>query len=170
MEIHLSNGGVALVDDEDYERLGLGRWKWRRSDRGYATRAHYLGRRDGKSMIGAFYLHRVIMGDTPDVKYDHINGNMLDCRKDNLRRVTNQQNNWNRAKTTKRPKSSRFKGVCWHKKDRRWVAKIVYGYRRYSLGTYRDEEDAARAYDAAARELFGPFACVNFPQDGERPA
>jgi hypothetical protein len=66
--------------------------------------------------------------------------------------------------------TSGFKGVTWFKRDSKWMAQIgINGKNRY-LGYYETAEQAARAYDIAARELHGEFATLNFPQPGERAA
>lgn len=91
---------------------------------------------------------------------DHRNGDGLDNRRDNLRYATRARNTANRASVGG---SSRFKGVSWSKRDKIWYANICVNYRTIYLGTYRNEEDAARAYDAAAKKYFGAFARPNFP-------
>ncbi len=92
---------------------------------------------------------------------DHINGDGLDNRKDNLRIVTIAENNYNKRKS-KNVRSSQYKGVSIDKRTNRWRAIIYYKYRKINLGMFGDEIDAARAYDEAANELFGEFAKLNF--------
>lgn len=96
---------------------------------------------------------------------DHRNGDGLDNRRSNLREATQSQNLCNR-----RPKSrpAGFKGVTWFERLGRWKAQCSKGGKNHHLGYYADIEDAARAYDAAARELHGEFASLNFPNVGER--
>ncbi len=93
---------------------------------------------------------------------DHKNGIVGDNGIDNLRLVTTSQNHMNR-----RPKasgSSRYKGVTRTSRRTSWMARIgIGGKREKHLGTFKTEEEAARAYDAAAREHFGEFARLNFP-------
>jgi hypothetical protein len=95
---------------------------------------------------------------------DHWNRDTLDDRRSNLRICLRGQNNTNSRKRS-RPAgtSSRFKGVSWRKQKGRWVAKIRKNDSHYFLGYFDSEEDAARAYDAAARRIFGEFARTNFP-------
>lgn len=119
----------------------------------------------GSKRVGR--LSRLLLQAPKGMNVDHINGNPLDNRKANLRFASSQQNNRNRAKTS-RPKSSQYKGVS---RDRnRWTAVIYSNYRQIYLGSFVNEVDAARAYDAKAREIFGEFAAVNFPLSSEQSA
>lgn len=61
--------------------------------------------------------------------------------------------------------TSRFRGVCWNKKNRRWQAAINAGGKYIYLGSYTDEEDAARAFDKEAIKQRGGKAKLNFPED-----
>jgi hypothetical protein len=154
-------GRVALVDDEDYELVSQYRWQVKqasrpgsRDDGPYAitTITHADGRR---SMV---YMHILIMGHTG---IDHRNGDGLDNQRGNLRAATNSQNAANQGP---RAGTSRFKGVHLHR-GRKWLAYICVNGRQRHLGMFFREEDAARAYDAAAREAFGTFARLNFEED-----
>jgi hypothetical protein len=64
--------------------------------------------------------------------------------------------------------SSRFVGVSWTNKDKRWVAHITCNGQQKNLGHFKDEVEAAKTYDKAAREAFGKWATLNFPTDAER--
>ena len=150
--IPLSRGYVALVDDGDYDRLiTLGTW--------YAVAGHntFYGRRNLYHREDGSYtyllMHNVITGWPMT---DHRNGNGLDNQRVNLRPATRSQNMANRRLNSN--SASGFKGV--HRQRNRWIAhcKSIY------LGSFTTAEEAARAYDAAARELFGEFARLNFPE------
>jgi len=152
--IRLVNGGAAIVDDDDFERFGGFLWK---QHLGYAVRhGHRTPGKQGPTLR----LHRCIMnlkvGDPREV--DHRNHNKLDCRKDNLRVCTSQQNDFNR-----RPEggSSKFKGVTWDKVRSLWSARIMAGGVRLGLGRFKNEVDAAMAYNKAASRHFGEFAFLN---------
>lgn len=150
----------AMVDDADHEALA--RYEWRLH--GTWGHAYAVRIRDGK----AEQLANAVMGDPPPgMLWDHKNGNGLDNRRDNLRLATPTQNNRNRRKQ-RSATSSRYKGVS--RKGARWLTQIRVSGRVVRLGTFRDEWEAARAYDQAARRYHGPFACVNFPRKGERAA
>lgn len=103
-------------------------------------------------------LHRWIMGQPQGVEVDHIDGDRLNCRRANLRICTHRENMANQRPP--RGKSSRFKGVS-RAGPNHWQASIRIDGRTMALGWHRSEVDAARAYDAAALQAFGRFACTN---------
>ncbi len=118
---------------------------------------NYLAVKIGKTKYPA---HRVAWllhyGRWPSGNIDHINGNGADNRIANLRIASHVDNGGNR-----RPNAGkRYKGV--RKRGSRWIAEIKHNYRLYHLGVFLSEEDAAKAYDSAARALFGRFARPNF--------
>ncbi len=152
--IWLTKGAFAIVDIEDYERLS--KFKWQSSLRGYASRSEWRSGKPNKMYL----MHRVI-NKTPDgLHTDHINGHIIDNRKQNLRNATNGQNRANSVKSTN-SKTSRFKGVCWDKQKRKWHAQITKNNKVYHLGRFHVEEKAAQAYDKAALEMHGEFALIN---------
>lgn len=144
MELQLSRGRVAIIDDEDAALVAGFKWSFHAS--GYACRDK-----------GRILLHRVIAGAPDGVEVDHVNGDGLDNRRVNLRQCVHAD-----RKNTKKHKDnvSGFKGVSWHKAAGKWAAKI----RNKHLGLFTSKEEAARAYDAAAKILFGEFASLNFPE------
>lgn len=165
-EIPLTRGYVAIVDDEDYEKVA--RFKWRAQGRSggnliYASRSLP---RPSKAVV---LLHREILGAGPGEEVDHIDGDGLNCRRANLRRALHSSNLGN-ARKRQRGQTSQFKGVSYSRVARAWHAYIGVMGKKLHLGTYGIEADAARAYDAAARLRFGEFARLNFPVDGERSA
>jgi hypothetical protein len=122
-------------------------------------RGYFYSRVSGKKM----YAHRaawaVTYGEFPK-EIDHKNGNPSDNRIINLRAADRLTNNCNVASA--KGSSSKFLGVSWSRKDRRWVAAITKNRVRTVLGYFRNESDAAAAYDAAARTVHGEFARLNF--------
>lgn len=156
--IPLTQGQYAIVDPERYEELAKHKWYTVRNDgRYYAVR--WVKNKNVK-------MHQVIMGVREEGKViDHVNGNGLDNRQANVRFATSQQNGWNKRKQ-RGNYSSQYKGVSWDKNRNVWRARIKYKGRSIHLGRFDTEEKAGRAYDAKARELFGEFAWLNFP---ERP-
>ena len=117
-------------------------------------------------MAAPILLHRFIM-DAPDgVVVDHINLDKLDNRRENLRVCSAFENSRNIGK--RRPAegsahTSDFKGVHWCKSTLKFRAYLYRAGERHFLGVYSDQVDAARAYDDAAKRLFGSFARLNFP-------
>jgi hypothetical protein len=108
-------------------------------------------------------MHRQIMQPPKGMLVDHADGNKANNCRLNLRICTRQENQRNTAKhggTT-----SRFKGVSFDRRLRKWGAAIQAGGKRIWLGYFTDEAEAARAYDRAAVELFGEFARLNFPEE-----
>lgn len=140
---------VALVDDADFEWLNQFKWY----AKGPEGRYVYAVTGSEKTRM-----HRLILPEV--VLVDHQNRDTLDNRRENLRPATRTDNGANAVRRT--DNTSGFKGVYWNKEKRQWVARVgVRGKRRY-LGHFDDLWQAARAYDAAAKEHFGEFACANF--------
>ena len=156
-EIPLTQGKVALVDDEDYERLSAFNWfACFQRGRWYAMRRRgtFRGRQKNE------YLHHRVLAKRVGLDVDHIDRNGLDCRRSNLRYAPRWGNNANQRKQS--GTSSKFKGVTWDAGCKKWRAQIKFGGRRRYLGVFVVETLAARAYDAEAKALFGEFARLNF--------
>lgn len=169
--IELTQGRVAIVDDDDFEILNQCKWHY---GWGYAKRRVYFG--GGRSKY--LRMHRVIMNPPDGIQVDHKNGDGLDNRRCNLRIATAHQNLSNQKTQTNPAKHSRYKGVSLARYYRRrrdgtevtglsrpWRAYIVKNNRQHPLGNFATQEEAARAYDDKAKELFGEFARLNFPEE-----
>jgi hypothetical protein len=156
IEIPLTQGLVALIDDVDAVAvLAVGKWTANLTPtNAYAYRRPRL---NGRSTT--ISLHAFLTG-WPYV--DHRNGDGLDNRRANLRAATHAQNVRNRG--SQRNNTSGYKGVSFDRSRGLYLAKIAVDRRQIALGRYANPTDAARAYDAAARELHGDFARVNFPE------
>lgn len=160
-EIPLTQGLVALVDDEDFEPLTQYRW--------YAHRGCHTFYADRKQRINvppyqkSLTMHRELLQALSGQEVDHIDGDGLNNQRANLRLATTSQNQSNRAMLPNNTSGRR--GVSWHRRDRRWRAAIGQGNKVVHLGLFIDLDDAARAYDLAARSLFGEFARPNFPSE-----
>lgn len=108
-----------------------------------------------------FIFHRLLLKAENDVLVDHINGDGLDNRKNNLRFCDRTSNGQNSRKKQKGIYTSKYKGVHFHKLTGKWRATIMVNKKHISLGLFRLEIDAANAYDNAAELFFGQFARTN---------
>jgi hypothetical protein len=149
VEVQLTRGFLTIIDADSLASIQDRKWsalcaqKW----------VYAVSRVSGK----VTYLHRHLLSAPAGMTVDHINGNTLDNRLSNLRICTVSQNARN---ARVKPHSSQFKGV--HRlRPGFFQVRARGGY----VGTYRDEVEAARAYDRKALELFGEFARTNFPRE-----
>lgn len=151
-----TSGVAAVIDEADVDLVLAMKWRL------------FLG--NNKKMYAAHdsgLMHRVILDCPVGIEVDHINGNGLDNRRANLRLATHSQNLANQAShLTRKGKAthSKFKGVTspFPHRERPWRATISVDRKQHFLGYYEHEEDAARAYDSAARLHFGEFAQTNY--------
>lgn len=141
---------------------------WNKSHAGKEafTSVDNYGYRRGSVFNISIRAHQVIWrmenGIQPDGSdIDHIDNDRLNNRLENLRLAERSQNCANRR--ARRDGTSRFKGVCWKQQLGAWIAYAFTGSQREHLGTFAREEDAARAYDAAAAARWGEYARLNFP-------
>lgn len=106
------------------------------------------------------YLHRIVMDPPKGMEIDHENGDTLDCTRTNMRIATPGENQCNRRSAI--GSTSQYLGVCWDSRAQKWRADIKKNRQRTWLGYFADEIEAAKAYDAKAREIHGDFARCNF--------
>lgn len=166
-EIELTQGKVAIVDDEDYEWLS--NYKWNLGDHNksekyiyaftriyveaeYGTPHYYLKKKQRKSI----FMHRMIMDTPEDLIIDHINHNTLDNRKANLRNTTYSQNMINSYRD--KPLSG-YRGVTAHKK--KYAARISINGKDKRIGSYRTAKEAGKAFNKAAQKHYGKYAQLN---------
>ena len=164
-KIKLTKGKHAIVDAEDYEKIAEYDWQAIEGRCGN----FYAGRIEGGKII---YMHRQIMNNPAGAIVDHKYRNGLNNTKRNLRIVTAAQNSCNSGKTSSNC-TSKYKGVNYSKDKNKWRAYITHKAMRRHLGYFASEEDAAKAYDDAARKYHGDFACLNFDdrrENGNKPA
>ena len=158
--IYLGEGQWTILDQKDYARLCGFKW-YAYGHRGkfYAGRSVRVSKRKFKILP----LHREIMKAPKRRIVDHENGVSLDNRTDNLRFATRAQNTYNRRK--KANTSSRFIGVSFEKRTRRWTAYVMRNGKTRWVGRFDNEVEAAKARDNAAKKFHGEFACLNFPEE-----
>jgi hypothetical protein len=155
--IPLTQGRVAIIDRADVSLVEGWNWCALREDR--YNKTWYAGRAVNRRYLR---LHQFLEPPPPGMEIDHIDRNGLNNRRANLRFVTRRQNTQNR----KRVNVTGFKGVSRSSScHSRWQAEICINGKRQFLGNWGNPVEAAKAYDRAAREHFGAFACLNFPDE-----
>jgi hypothetical protein len=155
---------VALVDDQDYERVSQFNW--------FASKPTVTGRITASRRVAhptdpkkqqSLYLHRFILNAPPGLVVDHINGNGLDNRRCNLRLATHSQNHANVGLIANN--KTGYKGVSVCSKTGKYRVRVHLQGRQLWGGYFTDLIEAARAHDAKAKEVFGGFARLNFPEE-----
>ena len=162
-KIRLTQGKYAIVDPGDFEKLCQCKWCIRKNKKTiYAHRTAYKMKNTVlmHRMKNTILMHRQIMHAEKGILIDHINHNGLDNRKANLRFATYGQNAWNSKKGINRG-SSKYKGVSWDKRMKKWRAMICNNYKRMHLGFFDNEKAAAKVYNEAAIKYRGQFALLN---------
>lgn len=147
-KIPLTQDKFALVDDADYEELSSHKWFYGCRD--------YAGRSDNGKII---YMHRFLLNTPQGLQTDHINGNRIDNRKENLRICTRNQNIYNQRQRIN--SNSPYKGVRWHERLGKWGVRIQVNGKRKFLGLYLTVQEAALAYNKEAEKAHGIYACLN---------
>jgi len=158
-EIPLTQGHVALVDDDDYAWLSTHKWHALSSSRTpiiYAVRTVIEGKKHR-----AVLMHREIAMPLLGFDVDHRDHDGLNNQRKNLRVCTASLNMANRRKHIL--SGSQFKGVTLASEGR-WRVRIQIERRPYHIGYFATEEEAARAYDRAAAQYFGSWRKANFPK------
>lgn len=162
IKLELKEGIYTIIDDDDYEKVSQHRWHVTRhsNTKRYIIQMYLNGER--------FTLWSFIYGNTNGLEIDHINRNIFDNRKCNLRTCSRVDNIRNREKLI--TNTSGYKGVTYHKHSKCWVAQIHKNGKQIVVGRSKNDPIAAAiAYDNAAREIHGKFACLNFPTQEELP-
>jgi hypothetical protein len=154
IQIPLTQGKHALVDYDDLHLVANHKWHIKCERR----RTCYALRQAGKHKVS---MHRTIMQCLEGFEIDHRNGDGLDNRRSNLRVCTHIENSHNRRPN--KNGTSRYKGVSWRTKEKKWGVQITLNRRRSFLGYYKSEVKAAKAYDDDAKKYFGDFVWLNFP-------
>lgn len=148
--VPLTKGKEAIIDAEDAEIVG--QHNWRCDGWGYVMTT--VRTANGKKTTRS--LHRLIMNPPEGMEIDHIHGNKLDNRKAQLRIATRVENSYNRGAHVNN--TSGKKGVSWHMRDKKWVAKIRHEGKAIHLGYFTTPELAHQAYCKASAELHKEFS------------
>jgi hypothetical protein len=158
-KIKIVGGLYAIIDDIDFDFLNQFTWYIRKSKNVMYAKAIVLI--DGS--LKHIDMHRMIIKNLDTTKeIDHHNGDGLDNRRNNLRVCTHSQNIMNSPKSIRlKGTTSKYKGVCWATRERKWVAHIRKDYVLKYLGRFDDEVEAAKAYNIAAKSLHGEYANIN---------
>lgn len=164
-KIKLTKEMFAIVDDCDYHWLSQIKWyavkgKNKSRDCYYACADLFGGRKSKVKVL----MHRFILLAPHTMTVDHKSHDTLDNRRENLRHATRAQQNANRLKSYG---ASKYKGVHRRWDGLKWVAQIKKSPLHIHLGSFETEEEAAAAYNKAAKKLFGKFACLNQLNQGE---
>lgn len=155
--IPLTQGKVAVIDFEDFEKVRPYKW--------YANKVgqrFYAGRNLHGPVSGSISMHREIMQPDDGLDVHHVDGDGLNNQRNNLRVCTRSENMGAFRRLTAN-KTSKFRGVSWYSRDSNWEARIKIFGKKLFLGRFATEEDAANAYDKKSRELFGEFSYSNLP-------
>lgn len=150
-------GYETIVDDEDYEELT--KYKWHPLINPKSRTVYALRQEQSKNIL----MHRHIMNKyyiIENQKTDHEDHNGLNNQKENLRICTSSKNNQNVMKTINKT-TSKHKGVYFAKHTNRFCARINLNNKQIFIGYFINEDDAGKAYNEKAKELFGEFACLN---------
>lgn len=157
--IKLTKNMFAKVDDLDYNELNQHKWY---ASKGWNT---YYAKRDiiinGKKVC--LLMHREIMNTPKGQETDHVDHDGLNCQRHNLRNCTRNQNQMNKTAYG----FSKFLGVTHNGKYIRAIIRLTGQRTALHLGYFKTEEQAARAYDAAAKIYHGEFANLNFKDEDE---
>ena len=166
IEIPLTQGLVALIDEADFDLVSRFKWCAFNGSTGKTYYAQSHIRRDNGSRTNV-YMHRLLFGLTDSrTDVDHIDGDGLNNRRANLRTCSRAENLWNRGAQANN--KSGFKGVTFHKQSRKWRAEIRFNGNYKSLGYFHTPEEAHMAYCAAAAELHGEFCNFGAMESGQK--
>ncbi len=161
IEISLTQGEISLIDDEDFEEVSRYKWRINRKKNSCYARTNATDC-NGKKIT--LFIHQLVMNSKPGDQVDHKDHNGLNNQKYNLRFCTYSENQQNKLKQIfydGKKTLSKYKGVSWHRRDKKWIAQIVTSHKNNHLGYFVDEIEAAEAYNKAALEKFGEFAELN---------
>lgn len=156
-EIKLTRGKVARVSNADFAWLNAYRWYAEKLPTVWYARRKI--RRQG-GIVRTVSMHQLLAAVMGFASPDHADGDGLNNQRKNLRPASQTEQNGNQGLRSNN--TSGFKGVSWNKDCRAWESYVSKGRKRFRLGFFKTATAAARAYDGAAKQLFGEFARTNF--------
>ncbi len=164
-KIKLTQGKIALIDDEDYELFSQDKWCVSKSENVYyAVRVITIEGQQKTILIHREIAARILRRSLrKNEEIHHINGDGLDNRRCNLKVVSRSQHMMS-SKKRNGQYTSKYKGVSWCKRDKKWITQIRLNGKLMHIGYFKNELDAAKAYDKTAKELFGEFVKLNFEE------
>lgn len=167
IRIPLTQGQFTVVDDEDFALISQYKWYAQRQHTGKFYAIHQT--HGPHATRHAVFMHRLILKLAPEDKtqVDHRDRDTLNNRRENLRKATGSQNVANGG--GRALDASGYRGITKSPIALSWQAHAMRDGISYNLGNFGSAEEAARAYDTKARELFGEFACLNFPDESGTP-
>ena len=152
-KIKLTQGKWAIVDNADFPWVNRRRWYYAHGFGACANRPKH--ERDALKLSKKLIMHRYILNAPDHLQVDHANGNNLDNRRKNIRGATASQN---RCNWKNRSNKHGMRGIYWHPKSKRFVARVTVNYKCINLGYFKTALAARRAYCKAARKYHGKFA------------
>ena len=147
-----------ILDEEGIELYRKNTWHIVKHGKTFYLRTNLKVK--GKYYCKAFHRELLQLNNQKEV-VDHINGNGLDNRKENLRICLQSENIKNQVRIKTKPWQSKYKGVFWNKKNKNWRSMIGVNGKRINIGSFTSEHAAAVAYNIEAKRQFGKFANLN---------
>jgi hypothetical protein len=159
--IPLTQGIIALVDIDDYERISRFDWYAYKNRNTFYAGRNVPGISKAQDMV---LMHREILGLSrgDGIKVDHRNRNGLDNRRENLRVASTSINNHNRRIQSNN--TSGYRGVSWHKDAKKWSAGVTINGKWRYLGLHNDIISAAKTRDLETIKIYGKDSVLNFPE------
>lgn len=157
-KIPLTQGKFAFIDDEDYPIVSLFNWFTQKCDNIFYAITHV----EINNKRTTLRMHRLILNLKSHEITDHSDMDGLNNQRYNLRKCTYSQNRMNGK--GHRGSSSQYRGVCWHKQNKKWVTQARFKKKVINLGYFSSEIEAAKIYDNATKVFYKEFARLNFPE------
>lgn len=147
-KIPLNKGKFATIDDKDFEELGQMRWEL--DGNGYV-----YSRSQRNRSVKRIWLHKLLLDCPRSMEIDHIDGNILNNQRANLRVVTHADNLKNQK--LRKNNTTGLNGVGWFGAGKKWRARIMVDYKEIHLGYFEDKQEAIKARRKAEQTYFGEF-------------